>query len=1190
MSNVGIFVTLEERWMGILEYQPLETFNNFNNDLPCKEFSPHTFGILPWSEEALGSALLNPTIDLTRVLSTTWGCLCMRKCNEGSVAHPSTLRRTSARVNNNSHSWLLDSKLCDSGKDRFIDLSEIIVTRNSTLLSTLLSTPNTESLQPPKSTPWPSKLWLATLDIWPMFIFLTSTHGLNPLYSIPQLSPYLQAVELTAHLRRFVTHALTCYIKMCGYGLHILLVTSWFPLHQWSILNFLSFVAKELFGPSLLPAPVAHMSSSSKFMAFFKVVIGGKIDPYDANVIVNLFPVSVSSQLILRTCYRQSLAPVRGSLWKMLPAIPYMLAQTPMPADIMDQVISLFSGVEYSLEAEACPMVTSRHIRNICYQALCVAARATGMMLFWLLIIAATIGCQLLKSILWCTRTVSAQRSYSLADIMSCPLLVPILVIRNPIAVLPAPIQATVNGANTHREAQPVVPANTDLPENINKEDGEEFNNEEMSRNMSISPSGPIDGPRVDTEFVIGEINITSATTAELTPSPATPGPTLSTAIAELTPAASTSKTISSTATAADPTPVAPANTNTDDDDDEEFNDEEMSRTMHASSSGPIDGPRVDTEFVIGEINITSATTAELIPSPATPGPTLSTAIAELTPAASTSKTISSTATAADPTPVAPANTNTDDDNDDDEEFNDEEMSRTMHASSSGPIDGPRVDTEFVIGEINITSATTAELIPSPATPGPTLSTAIAELTPATSTSKTISSTATAADPTPIAPAYINTDDDNDEEFNDEEMSRTMHASLCGPIDSLRVDTEFVIGEINITSATTAELISSPATPGPILSTAIAELTPATSTSETISSTATAADPTPVAPANINKDDDNDKEFNYEEMSREMRASSCGPIDGLPVVTEAIIGQNNITSPTTAELIPSPATPGPILSTPITQLIPSTATSKLISSTATSADPTPVAPANINKDDDDDKEFNYEEISREMRASSCGPIDGLPVVTEAIIGQNNITSPTTAELIPSPATPGLILSTAITQLIPSTATSKLISSTATSADSTPVAPENINEDHDDEFNYEEMSHDMSDSSSGHRMEGAATTHSTQLEPEDVNPKARLVQALVFENKLCLFPAWVQWGIRARDCWEFPTGWYRSQGDIGVETYRADLRLDRAPARTIQNDTCLPLVPTSGFRSKLSSYLGAYELVRANPANGDPASM
>ncbi|KAF8529668.1 hypothetical protein BU17DRAFT_79736 [Hysterangium stoloniferum] len=206
---------------------------------------------------------------------------------------------------------------------------------------------------------------------------------------IPQLSPYLQAVELTAHLRHFVTHALACYIKMCRYGLHILLVTSWFPLHQWSILNFLSFVVKELFGPSLLPAPVAHMSSSSKFMAFFKVMIGGKIDPYDANVIVNLLPVSVSSQLMLRTCYRQ-----RGSLWKMLPAIPYMLAQTLMPADVMDQVISLFSSVEHSLEAEACPMVTSRitatfayvvvtplivvflrrHIQNICYQALCVAA------------------------------------------------------------------------------------------------------------------------------------------------------------------------------------------------------------------------------------------------------------------------------------------------------------------------------------------------------------------------------------------------------------------------------------------------------------------------------------------------------------------------------------------------------------------------------------------------------------------------------------------------------------------------------------------------------------------------------------------------------------------------------------------------------------------------------------------------
>ncbi|KAF8529667.1 hypothetical protein BU17DRAFT_79735 [Hysterangium stoloniferum] len=189
---------------------------------------------------------------------------------------------------------------------------------------------------------------------------------------------------------------------------------------------------------------------------------------------------------------------------------------------------------------------------------------------------------------------------------MSCPLLVPVLVIRNPIAVRPVPIQVTVNGANTHREAQPVVPANTDLPENINKEDGEEFNNEEMSRNMGISPSGPTDGPRVDRESVIGEINITSAATAELIPSPATPGPTLSTAIAELTPATSTSEMISSTATSADSTPVAPANINTDDDDDREFNYEEMSRKMRTSSCGLIDGLPVVTEAIIGQNNITS--------------------------------------------------------------------------------------------------------------------------------------------------------------------------------------------------------------------------------------------------------------------------------------------------------------------------------------------------------------------------------------------------------------------------------------------------------------------------------------------------------------------------------------------------------------------------------------------------------
>ncbi|KAF8501278.1 hypothetical protein BU17DRAFT_102267 [Hysterangium stoloniferum] len=172
-----------------------------------------------------------------------------------------------------------------------------------------------------------------------------------------------QPAELIAHLRRFATHALAVsiasYVNMCEYSLHILLVVSWFPLHQWSILKFLSFVAEKIFGPSLLPAPVADVSSSSKFMALFKVMIGVKIEPYYANIFVNLLPVSVSSQLMLHSCYHQSLAPVRGSLWKMLPAIPYMLAQSPMPADVIDQVISLFSGVEHSLEAEACPMVTS---------------------------------------------------------------------------------------------------------------------------------------------------------------------------------------------------------------------------------------------------------------------------------------------------------------------------------------------------------------------------------------------------------------------------------------------------------------------------------------------------------------------------------------------------------------------------------------------------------------------------------------------------------------------------------------------------------------------------------------------------------------------------------------------------------------------------------------------------------------
>ncbi|KAF8508812.1 hypothetical protein BU17DRAFT_70681 [Hysterangium stoloniferum] len=275
---------------------------------------------------------------------------------------------------------------------------------------------------------------------------------------IPRLSHYPQTAELIAHLRRFATHTLAVsiasYVNMCEYSLHMLLVVSWFPLHQWSILKFLSFVAEKIFGPSLLPVPVADVSSSSKFMALFKVMTGAKIEPYYANVLVSLLPVSISSQLMLRTCYRQSLAPVRGSLWKMLPAIPYMLAQSPMPADVVDQVISLFSSVEDSLVAEACPMVTSRitatfayvvvtplmvvylrrPIWNVCHQALCLVARAAGMMLFWLLKIAATIVFKLLKIFLGCICTVSAYRSYSLADdLMSSPL-VPILMC-NPIAV-----------------------------------------------------------------------------------------------------------------------------------------------------------------------------------------------------------------------------------------------------------------------------------------------------------------------------------------------------------------------------------------------------------------------------------------------------------------------------------------------------------------------------------------------------------------------------------------------------------------------------------------------------------------------------------------------------------------------------------------------------------------------------------
>ncbi|KAF8512540.1 hypothetical protein BU17DRAFT_96196 [Hysterangium stoloniferum] len=171
-------------------------------------------------------------------------------------------------------------------------------------------------------------------------------------------------------------------------------------------------------------------------------------------------------------------------------------------------------------------------------------------MLFWLLTIAATIGYKWLKSVLGCICTISAHWSYSLADnLISSPFLVPVLMIRNPIA-----------GSTG--------PENTNLSENINMDGDEVFYYEEMSRYMSASSCGPIDGLQVDTESRIGQINITSANTAELIPSTATAGPVLSTAIAELIPSTTTTEPISSTTTAADPTPVAPENINVDDNND----------------------------------------------------------------------------------------------------------------------------------------------------------------------------------------------------------------------------------------------------------------------------------------------------------------------------------------------------------------------------------------------------------------------------------------------------------------------------------------------------------------------------------------------------------------------------------------------------------------------------------------------
>ncbi|KAF8528483.1 hypothetical protein BU17DRAFT_61148 [Hysterangium stoloniferum] len=210
------------------------------------------------------------------------------------------------------------------------------------------------------------------------------------------------------------------------------------------------FVTKKLFSSSLPLAPVADVSSSSKLMALFKIVIEGKIDPYYANVIVYLLPVNVSSQLVLRP-----------AIAKVTPLIVVFL---------------------------------HRHVWNVCHQALCVVARAAGMMLFWLLNITVTIGYKLLKSVLGCICTVSARRSYSLADdLMSSPLLVPVLMIRNPITVRRARIQATVNSADTLKGSQPVAPADTHLLENIHEDNNDVFNYEEMSRHMSASSCGSID-------------------------------------------------------------------------------------------------------------------------------------------------------------------------------------------------------------------------------------------------------------------------------------------------------------------------------------------------------------------------------------------------------------------------------------------------------------------------------------------------------------------------------------------------------------------------------------------------------------------------------------------------------------------------------------------------------------------------
>ncbi|KAF8521764.1 hypothetical protein BU17DRAFT_64750 [Hysterangium stoloniferum] len=938
---------------------------------------------------------------------------------------------------------------------------------------------------------------------------------------IPRLSHYPQPAELIAHLRRFATHALAVsiasYVNMCEYCLHMLLVVSWFPLHQWSILKFLSFVAEKIFGPSLLPAPVADVSSSSKFMALFKVMIGAKIEPYHANIFVNLLPVSVSSQLMLRSCYHQSLAPVKGSLWKMLPAIPYMLAQSPMPADVIDQVISLFSGVEHSLEAEACPMVTSsctlritatfacvvvtplmvvylrRVIWNVCHRALCLVARAARMVLFWSLKMTATIVFKLLKFVLGCICTVSAYRSYSLADdLMSSPL-VPILMMHNPIAVRRVCILSSQLMLHTcyHQSLAPVrgslwkilpaiqcVLAQSPIPADVIDQVISLFSS--VGRSLEAE-AYPMVTSRLTATFAC--VVVTALMVVYLR------RPIWNVCRVCIHATTNSINTVSGAQQG------APESINEDKDD---FFNEEMTRRMSASSNAK---PTISTAAATEADATPSATTA-------TADATTKTA-AEPTPSATTKTaaepTPSATATTvADPTAdsvntfggvqqAAPENIN----QDNDDVFNYVEMSRDMSASSNA---APLLSTP---------AATEADSTP-----------------PATTTAQQThpsATTAIAADPTAnsvntfggaqqVAPENIN--QDNDDVFNYVEMSRDMSAS-----------------------SNAAPLLSTPA------ATEADSTPPATTTAQQThpsATTAIAADPTAnsvntfggaqqVAPENINQD--NDDVFNYVEMSRDMSASSnAAPLLSTPAATEADptppATTHTAADPTPRATTDNAADPTPSATTDTTTAADHTRSAAI----ATAADPNPsdtaatadhIPPTDITASGGEGLE-----ASMWAPGNQAVEFDTQEEIDDLWSAFHSMKKQTKRELAAT-AKPRSSIDTA---------------ASGEGSEASMWAPGNQAVEFDTQEEIDDLwsaFHSMKKQTKG------------ELAPT-AKPRSSIDTAAS--------AAWVQWGIRARDYCQFPTGWSCNQvgqfrhpplANIGVEAYRADSRLDGAPAESIQ---------------------------------------